>query len=1821
MHAIRWVVSILVLLTGLGTSAIAQDGRRIDVTEGADYFGFDLRTEKDVTLDQCKAICLDDSECRAFTYNTNAEWCFLKSDFTQANPADEAVAGKVVIAGAAPDLGAPPPLRFLTRELQGEADDYRRDLLRRAEPGGAGLLSSVDRAERLLAQGSPHEAMAAWAEAVAIDPEESRLWSGLAQATVATEPNNETGQGELERIGVAAAVNAYQTSRSEEDRAAALEVMAAALERRSQFRPAISAYEAAIALRSTPELQEKYADLKRRKGFRVLDHSVDSDSAVPRVCVQFSEPLLKSGVDYAQFVTVDNSPGAAVERSDQELCVTGLKHGGQYRVNVRQGLPSAVDEVLAQSVSLEIYIRDRGAALRFTGDNFVLPSSARRGIPLISVNADEAELSVYRVGDRALTQLLGSRQFPGQLNGYNLDYLMDEIGEPVWSGTVEIASELNRDVTTSIPIDEAVPERKPGIYLMTAKPTEALQDDSDELATQWFLVSDIGLSTFAGQDGLTVFARSLASATPLEGVTLRLLARNNEVLGEVVTDAQGQARFEAGQARGTDGLAPAALMARDGDEDFVFLDMTRAGFDLSDRGVTGRDAPGPLDVFTWTERGIYRAGEVVHVAALARDPSSQAVDDLPLTFIFRRPDGAEARRSVSKGEALGGHAVDLELPENAMRGTWRLSVYTDPDKPAVAEQMFLVEDFVPDRTEITLSSDQNRIAVGDMTDVTVDGRYLYGAPASGLALEGELSVFPVRSQEDYPGYVFGLDDEDDVGTIRLPLTGLPPTDPNGQAVFPVSLDNAPATTRLLGAEVSVRMREAGGRAVERSLPLEVEPLGPMIGLRPEFGGGSVPEGGSAAFRVIAVNAEGERIAMDGLHWSLYRIERHYQWYRDGGSWNYEPITTSSLVQDGTIDAHPDSEAQISVPVDWGRYRLEVEGQDMGGPISSAAFDSGWYVEASSTETPDGLEVALDRDSYDVGDTARLQISPRFAGEALITIGSDSLIQSFTETVPETGAEIDIPVTEEFGSGVYVTVTLFRPGSDTENRLPMRSIGLRWLKVDPGKRSLAVDLDLDQQIQPDQQLSVPVKIDGLAAGEDAYVTVAAVDVGILNLTRYEAPNPEGWYFSQRKLGLELRDIYGRLIDGSLGAQGRIRTGGDGATMESNGSPPTETLLASFSGIVPVDADGRAQVSFDIPDFNGTARVMAVAWSADGIGHATGDVVIREPLVLTTSLPRFLAPGDQTRILLEIANTDGPAGDYSLNVETTGLQLTEADPLPETLTLDAGEKIAVAIPVTASGTAGEGRIDLSLTHDSGLSVRKTVSLPVRPGVMPVTTREQMTLAANGGSIVLDRQLLADRFSENAAVSVNVSRNQGFDIPALLMALDRYPYGCAEQTTSRALPLLYVNELAAAAGMENDPQVKERVDDAIAKILSYQSSAGSFGMWSPGSGDLWLDAYVTDFLTRASEQGFTVPEQPMAQALRNLQNSVAYDTDVESRGSEIAYALYVLARNRKASAGDLRYYLDTRLDEFSTPMARAQLAAAMGLYGDGDRAANGFASSLLLAREENEFRSRSDYGSPLRDGAAMLALAAETRPEPGIVPEMIGFVGDLQSDIRYQSTQDQAWMLLAARAMARSDDDLSLTVNGTAHEGGFAQQMDGAEISATPVTITNRDDQPVTATVTTVASPREPLPAGGDGFGITRSYYTLDGQEADVTAARQNERYVVVLEVTQDNDWPSRVLVSDLLPAGFEIDNPRLVDSAQLDNFGWLGGTDAAHTEFRDDRFIAAFDRNTGSDRSFRLAYVVRAVSPGVYMHPAASVEDMYRPQLSARTASGFMEVREN
>jgi uncharacterized protein YfaS (alpha-2-macroglobulin family) len=1726
-----------------------------------------------------------------------------------------AIAAAATRAETASDIGPPPAIRFVPSDV---VENARRDA-EKLQVRAAAEKTAAEELGRLgasaLNAGDSRAAADYFRRAVGLTKDDPAPWLGLARAALAITPSDGNETYSLPREATSAALTAYGLTRTADLRAEALAVLAQALERRELFRPALEAYKASLALADSAPIRQAFLDLRSRKGFRVVDHSVDADTLVPRICVQFSDDLVKSGSDYSSYVTLDGKPASGVEKEDRQLCIGGLSHGQRYRLALRQGLPAAIGESLEAPVTLEVYVRDRSADVRFTGNNFVLPTSGAKGVPVVTVNAPEVELTLYRIGDRGLARVIGDGKFLQQLDGYDADTIRETSGELVWKGIVETRFDLNKEVLTLVPLDQLVPRKKPGVYVLVGRPRWDKSEEWKNHATQWFVLSNIGLSTFAGDDGLTVFARALDSARPAAGLELKLIARNNEILGAAKTDGEGRARFEPGLVRGAAALAPAAITASDGERnDFVFLDLTRPGFDLGDRGVTGRKAPGPVDAFMYTERGIYRAGDTVHVLALARDDGARPIPGLPLTFIFKRPDGVEFRRVTTPDLGGASHWTGLQLPQNVPLGTWTVAAYTDPTAEPVAERQFLVEDFVPDRTEFTLSLPGTVLRAGADARAEVDGRFLYGAPASDMRLEGEVRVSSTRSLKGFEGYVFGLADEDAISNAT-PLEELPKTDAAGKASFPLALGELPSSTRPLEATLILRMREGSGRAVERTASLPIDNGETFIGIKPSFAGDTVRQGAAAEFVIIDAGVDGTRRAAGGLRWSLLRLEREYQWYRSGENWNYEPVLRTQKVADGSVDATLGDPAKISVPTEWGRYRLDIE-NPIDGAATSYEFTSGWYVDQATTETPDGLEIGLDKSEYRAGDTARLSISPRFAGESEIVVGTDRVLWRKRVEVAASGGVIDIPVAPELGAGGYVTVVHFRPGDNGDTRMPHRAIGIKWLKVAPGAKLIGVSLAPPARMLPRQTLTIPVSLSNIAPGEEAYVAVAAVDVGILNLTRYQTPDPDGWYFGQRRLGIEIRDLYGQLIDGTTGALGRVRSGGDQGGMAMQGSPPVRKLVAFFSGPVRVDQQGKATVSIAIPEFNGSVRVMTTAWSAHGFGHAETDVLVRDPIVVTAGVARFLAPGDRSVVRLDIANEDGPAGDYQLDLQSSGELAVERSGVPTTVALTSGQRLALTVPITAR-SVGTGSLTVRLSRALGPAVELEETVSVRASQPPVTERRVVSLRA-GGSTLIGSDLLAGRSAETAKVTLGVSRSAGFDVPSLLSALDRYPLGCAEQTVSRALPLLYLSEVARQSGMAEDASIRARVQDAIERVLAYQAASGSFGLWSPGSGDLWLDSYVTDFLTRAREENYRVPDQAFALALDNLENSLSYDANVVDQGPQMAYAIYVLARNRRASVGDLRYFGDDKLESFGTVMARAQIAASLDLYGEKGRAGSAFASAFRLLKAKGENWSRSDYGSRLRDGAAMLALAAESRPVPGSVADMIEYVAGQRLTSDQTSTQENAWLLLAARAVQAEGGSIRLDVNGTETQGNYARTLSGPDLVGAPLTVTNVGSGDVAAVVTVIAVPDVPLPAGGQGFTIERNYFHLDGLPADASRVAQNKRLVAVVKVTQTTSWPARIAITDLLPAGFEVDNPKLVKSADLAAFDWLPDITAAHTEVRSDRFVVAFDRNPEEKGELTFAYVVRAVSPGTYVHPPAIVEDMYRPHLAARTATGRMEV---
>ena len=612
--------------------------------------------------------------------------------------------------------------------------------------------------------------------------------------------------------------------------------------------------------------------------------------------------------------------------------------------------------------------------------------------------------------------------FERNLYGYTLNDIAEQKGEQVWTGEMKVEKELNQEITTNFPVNEAVPALQPGVYVLAAVPANALTEEYAERATQWFIVSDLGLTAYSGSDGVHAFVNSLATTAPVSGVELRLIARNNEVLASKTTGADGRVAFEPGLSRGEGGLAPALLVASLASGDYAFLSLKSSPFDLTDRGVAGRDAPTGLDAYVFTERGVYRTGETVHVTALLRNAVSVAVPDVPLTLVVTRSDGVEYRRSVVPDQGIGGRSLDVPIISSAPTGTWRVAAFTDPKQPAIGEATFLVEDYVPDRLEFDLTTTATSISPASPAKIDVDGRFLYGAPASGLTLDGEINIAKVTELPGFAGYVFGLDDDSDAEqddeSDTIPLADLPETDSAGKASFTATLDKVPASTRPLQAEIVVRMAEAGGRAVERKLTLPITPSAPMIGVKPLFTGKALGDSDTASFDVVMVAPDGKAMAKTGLHWQLLRVDSKYQWYRNEGYWQYEPVKVTRRIADGTIDVSTDKPGRIAVPVTWGRYRLELTTADPQGPETTFGFDSGWYAEASA-DTPDLLEIALDKPEYRPGDSMTVAVTARTAGEVTLAVIGDKLLSTTTAHVEPGTAKLPLSVGADWGTGAYV----------------------------------------------------------------------------------------------------------------------------------------------------------------------------------------------------------------------------------------------------------------------------------------------------------------------------------------------------------------------------------------------------------------------------------------------------------------------------------------------------------------------------------------------------------------------------------------------------------------------------------------------------------------------------------------------------------------------------------------------------------------------------------------------------------------------------------
>jgi uncharacterized protein YfaS (alpha-2-macroglobulin family) len=1535
--------------------------------------------------------------------------------------------------------------------------------------------------------------------------------------------------------------------------------------------------------------QRMLAEAQRGIGLVVSRLQVEGEADPPRACIDFSvPPARRPDFNPQDWVRIDPpAPGAAVTREGDRICVSGLPSGANSDLTLRAGLPGMQGGNLARDTKLAVAMPNRKPRIALDTRMFVLPRGQAPAIGMTTVNLSAVHLQLIRLTERNIPIFLRDQRLGEPVESWTARYLTDSSGREVWTGTAQVPKwEANKAARTALPLPDALLTAGPGLYALLITPGDGTNSYAAS-AVQVILRTDLAPTVWRGSDGLTAQVRGYSDAAPKVDVKVALLARNNDLLAEAQTDAMGVARFPAPLLKGEGPLAPAVLHVFGKDDDFAALDLNVASFDLSDRGVEGMPHPGPLDAFVWLDRGIYRPGETVQVMAMLRDAAGLPAE-IPAEVTIRRPNGQVFLRATPP--RLGGASVHLPvtLSAGAPTGTWAVELRADPAAAPIGHTEFRVDAFVPDRMAVDVGTTPATLVPGQAASLPVTARFLYGAPGAGLS--GEASMNLVVDPAPFPvlaGYRIGMTGET-YAPVSTPIT-VAETDAEGRTTLSLAIPRAPDTTRALKAQIDIAINDPSGHASKTSVSIPVRPAGPLLGIKPAFPDDAVNAGQEAAFDILAVSPEGAAMALPA---KLRLVRERPDWHmvmrgalaRYETVWRDEPLETRDL----QLTAAPFHYAKT---LDFGRYRLEVS-QPGGMAITSYRFRSGW-AGSDSPDVPDRVDVSSDRRIVPVGQSVRIHIAPPFAGEATVAVLSDRVLALRTVSVPASGADVDVPVEESWGPGAYVAVHVFRPASSAGNR-PGRAIGLTWVGVDPAARTLAMAIETPERVNPRVGMVVPVK-----ASPGAWVTLAAVDEGILRLTRFVSPDPAPHFLGRRRLGLDIRDDWGRLILPADGESTLLKQGGDDGAFVLPDIPIRTVTL--FTPPVQVAADGYARIPLDMPDFNGQVRLMAVGWQGSRIGAASANLIVRDPLIAEALLPRFLSPGDEARLPILLHNLDLPAGEAVVKISLQG-PLELGGPATVSANLAVGAQAVPATMLRATG-AGRGVISLDITGPGGFHLQRDTALTIRPARGPQTLVVASELAPSAQSPLSPaiERFIPGTWKASASFGAPVR----YDTAALVQALRDYPLSCLEQATSRGLPLALLPDGPVAGD-----QRAARLQQAVLSVLDRQRYDGGFSLWySSGEAEPWLSAYAMEFLLRARTAGAPVAEQAITDGLKFLANAAENDgSSPESRASQ-AYRLYVLAMAGQGRPGAARVMAET-LDKLPTPLAKAQLGAALAMAHDTKRAEAAFTAAIASGARNWWFY---DYGTALRDQAAIALLLKES----GLLPErLVALVAALPgADLVPASTntQEQAWTAAASAVLGRDGRVTRVSVDGNALPTGGVQTV---ALTGTAMA-RNLAAQPVWQSVSITGVPTVAPPASRSGMRVTRQFFNLDGSPLDLSKLRQNTVFVLLVEGRAEDGQDHRALMLQGLPAGWEI--AARLNEGVAPGMPWLGVLSATESQpAADDRFAAVVPV-TAKDAGFRIAVRLRAVTPGTFELPGAELSDMYRPGIYARQAAGRVTVQ--
>jgi hypothetical protein len=1646
-------------------------------------------------------------------------------------------------------------------------------------------------------------------------------------------------------------------------------------------------------------------------------------------------------------------------RGDVELTGT-FQPATRYTLKIAPAPAGVARHACPRPDTLSVFLPDASPSVWFEHDDGYLGTAGNRTLLAHAVNVSNVRVTLTRIYDNNLVVWRNVRERYGA-----------DLDRPVATKDLRLAMAKNKTQDIHLSLDNLLPADAPrdGVYLMRLESrsnSESNVDDEERYSSRWnssamVTLSDIGLTAKKGRLAVTAWATSLRTAEPLADVRVRVYSNKNQFLGEATSNADGVATVklspaaegeEASVVLADRPAAPADARPQPGSasaaRDLTWLDLRTSGVSFGQAETAGAAyLRTGHEAFIYTDRGVYRPGETVHLRAIVRGPDGVTPPSFPVRWQFRRPDLHDWKSVNGSLDADGAISLDMPLPADLPTGHWSVLLglpgkLTDSDSFGQGE--FGVEEFMPNRMQVQLSlkgegaagdgSEGQRFTLGKAPlSAQVQADYLFGKPVTERPAQVVARIDPMPFKPSkWSDWAFG----DSAGVIAT-LDGKQPTghrvelaeqelDGKGHATFDLSLDdllegsttaatasneNVAKPSRRNGRRraaprgvverkpgnqsganyvgpwqltVTASVTETGGRGVSATRKAQLDAVPWYVALRARSTMASIDAPNT--FDIALVKGDGTAATGDAqLEATLYREDWNSSFSYENGHYVYHSTRLLEAVQPKISVTVAGGKGSLDIqPPSFGSYVLSIRNPQTGGMTSLAFYAGGGaWDDNISRENPErlellvqplpstyGIEQALNQldvpgliqaiadlvttpaprkaGRLRVGDLAQVIVRSPFAGRLLLSVETDDVVRTKVIEMPASHMAVPIEFTDACRPNAYITATVLRPvDPDDATWKTHRAVGTLRVPMDNGDRRLEVRLAAPQEIRPATSLGVDVLVTDSSGAPvpNAAVTVAAVDEGICQLTGFKTPDPFEFFYRQRALGVGTADLFSQLMPEVPKVAGVSTVGGDADAYDPRHQSPVGAKrvkpVALVCGVLHTDAQGVARADFSVPQFTGKLRIMGVASAGPDTGNGESAALVRSPLLVQSSWPRFAAPQDKFQVPIVLFNNtpNKEQATVSLQVDSGPLRFGNNSELRlDPIALSPNGQTVRLVDVTASASAGVSHVVLMAKMGDEF-YQEEVEIPVRPA-SPNIQVGGYALASPGK--VTEISMPNKMLDGTSRFDMRVTPRPLLELPQGLDYLDRYPYGCLEQTTSTLFPLAYLSDIGKqiAPGMFDAGRVEEKIQAGITRLIGMQTANGGLAMW-PAYRDPWPwgTVYAAHFLIEAQTAGHPVPEEFRKQVLSYVRGLLNQSSDQPETVEIQAYACYVLALAGKPERPAM-----SRLSEIVKPsgsgaaesfgQARLHLASAWLASGRRDLAESLLPQAIPSPRTHRALSG--NLASPTRDRAILIDTLLAISPEHPALPDLVQQLADSGRKGQWRSTQDTAFAVLALGRYLRLSNAASpyataqLMLDGkplcdatdakpllwSAGDGKTAVPDPNSKLT---VAITGPADAKAYVSWLQTGVPMIPPAAADHGMTIRRRLLLENGKPLALNQVHSGD--LVQVELSIQSPTPlEHIAIDDLLPAGLEIENPRLATSAaegdQPRDGKAVNKFHDTRLDIRDDRLVLIGDLTEAGTGTYH--YTARAVTPGKFILPPVHGECMYDIGTNSLSDASTFEV---